>query len=46
MNGRSINTFTPNTTTTTIPLEKLEAGMYFVKVATENGRSVQKVIKQ
>lgn len=46
LNGRSIETYSPNAKETLLNLEKVASGMYLVKVTTEKGTSVQKVIKQ
>jgi hypothetical protein len=46
LNGRTIRTSLLNATKTTMNLDKLASGMYYVKVCTENGTGTQKIIKK
>ena len=45
-NGRIISTELPNNTNTTLNVNYLSTGIYFLKIATENGSSVAKIIKE
>ncbi len=42
--GQIVKTEKLNNTTITIPVNDLSKGMYFVNVATENGKSVSKLV--
>lgn len=45
LNGRIINTFN-SSSNTTVNLEQLTGGIYFIKVSSEKGVNMQKVIKK
>ncbi len=45
-NGRIILTELPNNTNTTLNVNYLQTGIYFLKIATENGSSVAKIVKE
>ena len=44
--GRSIISKTPNVSTTTISLENYSCGVYLLKVTTERGTSIEKIVKK
>jgi hypothetical protein len=45
INGRSNETYFPKINETSINLERLEKGFHLVKVTTENGTNIQKILK-
>lgn len=44
--GRSVFSNTPNVSTTTLSLENYSSGMYLLKVTTERGSSIEKIVKK
>lgn len=45
-NGRIINSSTQNNNEVKLDIENFQSGMYLLKVTTENGTSIQKIIKK
>lgn len=46
LKGRSIETYSPNVNETVLNLENLKTGMYLLKLNSEKGTSIQKIIKK
>ena len=45
-NGRIIKTDNQNSNTATLNIENLQAGIYFLKIVTQNGSQTEKIVKE
>ncbi|MBR6063244.1 MAG: T9SS type A sorting domain-containing protein [Bacteroidales bacterium] len=46
MNGQLLNTVVPTDETMTLSLNQYAAGIYFVRIHTDNGITTQKIVKK